>query len=615
MLQERETTEKREVELPHHPFVRGAYLHAKESHNGQTRKDGGDYVDEHCRQVQLIISQEWGITEDLDPEMNAAALLHDEIEDTDVTYEQLVETFGMSVANMVEGVSKFKSDEVQKLKHTTFETRRKVLSTGYEDPRVLLIKLADRLHNFRTMEHMSQESQLRKAEETIEIYSKVARALGMWKVKTELEDWSFRYLDPKEFERFSAIIDADPRRSEDFIAYNKTHLESLLIQNGIVGRVEVRKNGYWALYKKAEKYARLAKGDLADINDVVSFRIRVSSVNDCYRTLGVVHQFGLPNCAVLVDRFDEFIASPRPNKYQAMQTTLEWHGGHWRHAVEVAIATEDMEEFNNNGIVAKIREGETNLDEYLMKSVFVQNSDPSKLKLKLLLKNATGVDLAYEVLGEFGGARADHLETPEGEVLPLTTIFQNASILKVVASETRTTPKQSWLPYVLPETELVIRNQLKVYDRTEAIAARQAELDQVLHKRGIIDLSDLGDLSQKLMYDYGCESVTELSFLVTRSQKTLNDFESALDGLHITKEELCWTSIYIAGRQDEPGILRDVVEWAQEMKKTIVKDESHVSPNGTFTISMIMKGLTDKEQLQIKDKLSSDSRFSRVIVV
>jgi hypothetical protein len=207
------------------------------------------------------------------------------------------------------------------------------------------------------------------------------------------------------------------------------------------------------------------------------------------------------------------------------------------------------------------------------------------------------------------------LETPDGEVLPLTTIFQNASILKVVASNTRVTPKASWLPYVLPETEMIIRNQLKVHERTEAIAARQVELDQVLNKRGIIDLADLGELAEKLMYDYGCESVAELSFLVTRTAKTLLDFETVLDSLHITKDELSWTSIYIAGRQDEPGILRDVVEWAQELKKTIIKDDSHVSPSGAFTISMIMKGLTLSEEKAIKDKLASDYRFSRVTVV
>ena len=615
MLHERETTENTSEIVYKNAFVRAAYNHGKESHRGQLRKDGKDYFSDHCVGVQQIISEEWGIDEDLDPELNAAALLHDELEDTDVTYEDLVALFGVSVANIVDGVSKFKSDHEIGAKFQTFETRRKVLATGYEDPRVLIIKLADRLHNLRNMEHMPVESQKRKSEETIEIYAKVARALGMWRVKTELEDWSFKYLFPDEFRDFTSVIDADPRRSEDFIAYNKTHLESLLIQNGLVGHVEVRKNGYWALYKKTERYARLAKGDLEDINDVVSFRIVVPTINDCYRTLGVIHQFGMPNSSVAVERFDEFIASPRPNNYRAIQTTLEWHGGGARHAVEVAIATEEMENFNNSGIVSKMRDGETDLDEYLMKSVFVQNSDPHKVKLKLLMKDATGVDLAYEMLGDFGGARADHLETPEGEVLPLTTIFQNASVLKVVTTESRQTPKASWLPYVLPETAQIIRNQLKMHGREVAIASRQAELDRVLNKRGIIDIVDLGDLAKKLLFDYGCESVAELSFLVTRTQATLKEFEFALDNCKITKADLAWTSIYLGGKQDEPGILSDVVEWAQAMNKTIVKDESHVAVTGEFTIAMIVKGLTEREEQEIKDKLSADPRFTSVTVV
>lgn len=601
--------------IPRVPIVERAHIRGKNGHAGQLRADGGDYFKKHCEEMSEFVEREWGITQEMDPEFHAELLMHDLIEDTDVTYEMLLEEFGPGVANVIEGVSKFKSNEG---KTKTLETRRKVLLQGYEDPRTLLVKIADRLHNMRTLGNMSEEGQKRKSIETLEIYAPVARALGMWKVKTELEDLSFQYLYPEEFLEFRAIVDDDPRRSEEFIAHSKTFLEERLRSANIEARIEDRKNGYWALFQKSERYARLAQGGLNQINDIVSFRVVCQDAADCYRALGIVHSAPLPECTVDISRFDEFIAEPRPNNYRAIQTTLNWRPKDLTSdslAVEIALASREMEAFNNDGIVSKIRQGETNLDEYLMKSVFVQNGSPDRVKLRLLLKNATGVDLAYQVLGHTTAARAEALETPEGERVPLTAIFPNAALYNIILSDTRRSPKKAWLPYVLPETAQVIHQQIAEDNREQAIKTRSQMLDHVLNKRGVLSLDDLPKRATHLLSDYDCSTITELAFLVTRSTDAMARFESSLDQLGITKEKLGWTSIELKGMNDSHGILRDVVEWFREIGRTIIKDESRVFEDGSFTISMIIKDMSEEEQQKVRDLLAIDTRFTSVKLV
>jgi|GEM_PF-730741 len=602
--------------LPKHHVVRAAHEKARKGHDGQMRRDGTTYLEGHCEQVYEIINTEWGITEDIDPELLADALMHDLLEDTDVTYEEIAMEFGTRIANVIRGVSKYKSEgsssfNLPDIKSATIESQRIVLGTGYEDYRVLLVKLADRLQNFRTMEGMPEESRVRKARETLEIYAPVARALGMWKVKAELEDWSFQYLMPEKYREFKSRVDADPRRSNEAIAHAKSHLEIVLSENEIPAKIEVRKNGYWALYQKNERLERTAQGSLPDINDVVSFRVITDTRRRCYDALWAVHEHPFSGGKVVSGRFDEFIVEPRPNKYQAIQTTIEVNG----YAIEVAIATSAMEEFNTDGILAKIRAGETNLDEYLMKSIFVQNgdSDPSKIRMKLLLRNATGIDLAY-AMGENIGASATALIINDEEH-SLAEILKNASIVKIKTDPDKKLPKREWMQYCLPETRATIDQQLRVFARNELVESRKTQLDSVLHKRGILELSDLGGIADSLLQDYSCHSVTELAFLVTRSNESLLEFEKTLDVMNITKEALGWTSIRLSGNHDSPGILRDVVDWTRELGCTIIKDESRVYPNGAFTINMIIKDVKPEDELLITQRLSNDSRFQEVILV
>jgi len=379
--------------------LNAAYRLAKEKHDQcPPRKSGEPYIT-HPLEVFKILRDEWGIKNE---NCLIAALLHDIVEDTNVSFKQIQLEFGDEVASLVEGVTKLETN-------SDHETLKKVLNKSNIDPRVALIKLADRLHNMRTLDSMPLEKQKRKAKETLDVYTKLAESLGMWVVKTELEDLSFKYSDRDGWEKMSLIIKDDPRLSPDFSCYLKSRIEQTLSGKKIEGEVETRNNGVWSLKKKQEKMALEGKGspdDLNDINDVVSFRVKVKTLDDCYQVLKEIHQdFG---GMVDHDRFDEFIGDNKQvNGYEAIQTTIDFPNAG---SVEIAIMTEEMEQFNNWGVISLINK-QKDLQDYVLKLVFT----PSR-SVRFLPRNATGVDFAMSisprVLIEANSIYVDGMENP-----------------------------------------------------------------------------------------------------------------------------------------------------------------------------------------------------------
>ncbi len=330
-----------------------AYNLALKSHEGQTRKSGEPYFT-HCSGVFKILKDEWNITNE---NYLIAGLLHDTVEDTKVSLKQIQLDFGNEVTDLVSGVTKLQTSSDQ-------ETLKKVLNKTYINPGVAVIKLADRLHNMRTLEFMKSEKQIEKSGETLDIYTRLAESLGMWKVKTELEDLCFKYLDKELYIKTLNDLENDPRLSPNFLCYLKSRMEQILNDNNIDGQVETRKSGCWILKDEQEKMALKGKGSpdsFKDINDVVSFRIKLNSISDCYQILNDIHQdFGE---MVDYDRFDEFIgANKRVNGYQALQTTINFPQG----PVEIGLVTNEMEEFNNWGVVSLIKESK-DLKDYVLK--------------------------------------------------------------------------------------------------------------------------------------------------------------------------------------------------------------------------------------------------------
>ena len=569
-----------------------AYNFAQKSHEGQLRKSGEPYFT-HCIEVCNILKNEWGIT---DENYLVTALLHDTVEDCGLTIEQLKLQFGSEVAELVSGVTKLKSS-------TDKETLKKVLDKSYINPGVAVIKLADRLHNMRTLQFMKPEKQISKSQETLDIYTRLAESLGIWEAKTELEDLCFKYLDPEKYQKTLIDLESDPRLSSNFTCYLISRIEQLLSDNNIDGKIETRKSGCWILNKKREKMALRGKSGcdgFGDINDVISFRVQLNTVHDCYRVLHEIHSdFGK---MVDYDRFDEFIGdNKRVNGYEALQTTIDFPQG----PIEIAIMTKEMEEFNNNGIVGLIN-AKKDLKDYVLKLVFTPTGT-----VRFLPKNATGVDFAAainpRVLAEAESINVDGIDKP------LTVVIPNASTLRVNLGESRRAPLDGVEDYCLPQTRKIIQEQRILENRDILVNQGQKKLESILIPRGLLVLADIGDSINPLLYKLGCQSINDLYFMVGNNSVKEELLNQELDLAGITKEKLKITSIRLVG-DDKPKVLVDVIKKISGMDKNIVHIEQK-NADGKFNIRILTENMGQIEEENLRQYLTNDSRFSEGLVV
>lgn len=570
-----------------------AYNLASESHKGQLRKSGEPYFS-HCVEVLKILHSEWGIK---DEKYLIAALLHDSVEDTGVTLNQVKTEFGQEVADLVEGVTKLGEG-------TDKDTLAKVLNKTYLNPGVAVIKLADRLHNMRTLEFMKPEKQIEKSTETLDVYSRLAESLGMWQVKRELEDLCFKYLDPKSYEQTKQQIDGDQRLNPLFVNYIESYVVQLLNENGGDGKVELRKNGYWALKKKQGKLAiqgKCSSDNFIEINDVVSLRVRLSTTEDCYKFLELLHR----NLGDMVDydRFDEFIgANKRINGYQAIQTTVNFPQG----PVEITLVTDEMEDFNNWGVVRLIKNNESDLKEYVLKLVFTPSNS-----LRFMGKEATGVDFAAlinpRVLAEATAIKID------GEQKALSTVLPNASTVEVMVGKPRRAPLENVENYCLPDTRKTIQEQRRLEIRDTLVEKGKGIMEVLLSPRGLLDFNDLGDIINPILYHFGCQGCDDLCFMVGNGSIDIEELNERLDSAHITKKELGLSTLRLVGN-DHPGILIDVVKIISDMGTNIVHIDQK-NGEGVFNLRIIVSGLSRQQESSLRDSLECDSRFSENIVV
>ncbi len=570
-----------------------AYNLASESHKGQLRKSGEPYFN-HCVEVLKILHDEWGIKEE---KYLITALLHDTVEDTGITLNQIKDVFGSEVAELVEGVTKLDGGSDK-------DTLSKVLDKSYVNPGVAVIKLADRLHNMRTLGYMKPEKQIAKSTETLDVYTRLAESLGMWQVKRELEDLCFQYLDPENYKQTKQQIDSDQRNDSLFISFVNSKLEQSLRENGYSGKVESRKNGYWALKEKQRKLSMQGKcspESFFEINDVVSFRVRLPSVDDCCKFLALIHES--EGNVVDFDRFDEFVgANKRVNGYQAIQTTINFPQG----PVEIALVTDEMEEFNNWGVVSLINHGETDLKDFVLKLVFTPSGS-----LRFMRKEATGVDFAAlinpRVLAEATGIRVN------GNKKALSTVIPNASTVEVVVGKPRRAPVDNLEYYCLPETRKILEEQRRLQKRDVLIEKGKEIMETFLAPRGILDISDLGDIVNPILYNFGCQGCDDLHFMVGNQSIKIDELTSEFDRVNITKSGLKLSTLRLAGT-DHPGILIDVVRRISEMGTNIV----HINQKNIddlFNLRIIVKDLTLEQEDILRVCLKNDPRFDTSIVV
>ncbi|NMB27751.1 MAG: bifunctional (p)ppGpp synthetase/guanosine-3',5'-bis(diphosphate) 3'-pyrophosphohydrolase [Tissierellia bacterium] len=436
-----------------------AYNFTESAHEGQFRNSGERYF-VHPYNVAMILADL-----NMDATTIVAGLLHDVIEDTSITYEVIVSEFGEEVANLVEGVTKLKKLQYKTKQENQAENLRKMVMAMAKDIRVIIIKLADRLHNMRTLEYMSEEKKVEKATETLEIYSPIAHRLGMSKIKWELEDLSLRYLDPEGYYELVEKVSKRRKEREAYIQKIINELDEKLGELNISRDISGRPKSFYSIYKKMVYQNK----SFEQIFDLTAIRIIVDTIKDCYGSLGIVHTMWKP----IPGRFKDYIAMPKPNMYQSLHTTVIGTEGE---IFEVQIRTWDMHRTAEYGIAAhwKYKEGNVKTDNFDEKLTWLRQllewqkdlKDPKEfmetLKIDFftdevfvftpkgdvinLPNGSTPIDFAYRVHTAVGnncvGAKVD------GRIVPLDYKLKNGNIVEVLTSANSNGPSRDWLKIV-----------------------------------------------------------------------------------------------------------------------------------------------------------------------
>jgi len=461
--------------------LRRAYVFSALQHKGQVRRSGEPYL-VHPLEVADILADLR-----LDVVALSAGLLHDIVEDTPNTIEKVRELFGEDVAHVVQGVTKLSSLQFASSEERQAESFRKMLLAMVDDIRVILVKLADRLHNMRTLHHLPEERRQRIAQETRDIYAPIAHRLGMSKLKNELEELSFRHLEPQAYQALRAEVDATRKATEGAMETLKAQLAAQLAESQIpVVSIDGRLKRLWSIHQKL----RRQKVSLDQVYDFVALRIITGTTKDCYAVLGIIHQMWAP----VPGRFKDFIAMSRPNGYQSLHTSVVNELGM---PFEVQIRTQEMHNVAEEGIAAhwKYKEGRTGAqpdEQYfhwlrqlleMQKDVrdpheFMQNLRielypedvyifTPKGEVKSLPRGSTPVDFAYLVHTDVGhrctGARVN------GRMVPLRTRLQNGDIVEIV-TQTGHRPSRDWLNFVVTSrARSKIRHFIQGEERTRSI--------------------------------------------------------------------------------------------------------------------------------------------------
>ena len=495
-------------------LIRKAYDYSLKSHKGQNRASGEPYL-VHPLEVANVLAEM-----KLDTTAIAAGLLHDAVEDTRVTIEDVTREFGAQVAHIVEGVTKISKIQFASSEERQAENVRKMVLAMVDDIRVVLIKLADRLHNMRTLEHLPAERQEQIARETLEIYAPIAHRLGMGKVRGELEDHAFRYVDPIGYKKVHDAVESRRKSGEQFLQQIEAVIRERLKENGVEAKVEHRIKRLYSVHQKL-----LRQHITVDqVYDLLAIRIIASSVRDCYAALGAIHNLWRP----VAGRIKDFIAMPRPNLYQSLHTTVIAENGT---PFEVQIRTEEMHKMAEEGIAAhwKYKDGApvSARDEerlaWLRQVVEWQQEirDPNEFlsslkidlypeeayvftpkgKIVILPREATPVDFAYAIHTQVGercvGAKVN------GRMVPLRTKLRSGDIVEILTAPNHR-PSRDWLTFVKStRARHKIRHWLNIHQRERAVEIGRKLVEREAKKYRIA-LKDLSDAElQRVAGEYG----------------------------------------------------------------------------------------------------------------
>lgn len=477
--------------------LRDAYECATNQHNGQLRKDGSPFISHPLAVADLVADL------GLDIESVMAALLHDCVEDTDISHEELKHLFGPTVADLVDGVTKLTRVQYTSKEEEQVENLRKMLMAMAKDIRVILIKICDRVHNIRTMEYQSERKQREKSLETLEIYAPIAHRLGMQRMKWEMEDLSLKYLDPIAYQEISEELTKQAQQKEVFMLATQQAIQARLEEEGIRGTVYGRIKHIYSIYRKMY----IQNKNLSEIFDLYAFRVIVDDMPSCYNVLGVIHDMYKP----VLGRFKDYIGTPKPNLYQSLHTTVIGSSGM---PFEVQIRTWEMHHTAEYGVAAhwKYKQGlptgqeggddtlswvrqllesqqDTDAEEYVRTlkvdlfadEVFVFTPRGDVINLPA---GATPIDFAYHIHSAVGNGMV--AAKVNGRIVNFDYRLNSGEIVEVVTSKTARGPSRDWMKLAKSnEARTKIRQWFKRERREENIAHGRAMFESEIKHQGI----------------------------------------------------------------------------------------------------------------------------------
>ena len=529
--------------------IEAAYAMARLAHSGQLRRDGSPYVT-HC-----VAAADIAVDMGLDEDSIVAALLHDVIEDTQLTYQDIARQFGEPVANIVEGVTKLTRVQYTSKEDEQMENLRKMLMAMAKDIRVILIKIADRLHNMRTMAYQTEEKQRIKSLETMEIYAPIAHRLGMQKAKWELEDLALMYLDPTGYNEIMKTLESRMDTLKSFMQNMETKMKKRLEDEGLQVTVYSRIKHIYSIYRKM--YAQ--KLDINGIFDLCAFRVIVDTIPDCYNVLGIIHDMFKP----VPGRFKDYISTPKPNMYQSVHTTVIGSEGipfevqirtwdmhrtaeygiaaHWKYKIgDSGVKTGDEEKF---AWVRRLLESQQESDatdffhnlkiDMFADEVFVFSPKGDVINLPA---GATPIDFAYSIHSAVGNSMVG--ASVNGRIVNFDYVLQNGDIVEVRTAKNAAGPSRDWLNIAKSgSARTKIKQWFKKERREENIERGRAMFESELKNKGLRmeDITDeeiLPQLLKKVSYSSLDEMYAAIGYGGMAATRAVNRMKDELARLH-----------------------------------------------------------------------------------
>ncbi|MEA3428168.1 MAG: bifunctional (p)ppGpp synthetase/guanosine-3',5'-bis(diphosphate) 3'-pyrophosphohydrolase [Thermodesulfobacteriota bacterium] len=500
-----------------------AYIYSAKVHEGQMRLSGEPYLSHPLEVANTLTDMKF------DSVSIAAALLHDVVEDTHTTLEEINDMFGPDVSHIVSGVTKLSSLVFDSSQARQAESMRRMILAMADDIRVVLIKLADRLHNMRTLYfHTNEQKKIKIAQETRDLYAPIAARLGIYWIKKQLEDIAFMYLQPEEYSKIKTLVSKDKEEREQYIATVKDYIKKKMDENGLGCEVLGRYKHFYSIYEKMVGQEL----PFEEIYDIIAFRIILDTISQCYEALGLIHSLWKP----VPGKFKDYVAVPKPNMYRALHTTVI---GPYGERIEIQIRTWEMDKVAKSGIAAhwgykegkRVDEKKSNAFAWIQNLVEDQKTirDPDEFmesvridlfpdevyvftprgEIKSIARGATPVDFAYLIHSEVGnqciGAKVN------GHIVPLKHVLKNGDIVEIITSKNQH-PSKDWLKFVKTvKARSRIRQWIKIQERERSITLGREMCEKAFRKYRL-NFNELlkSKEMQKAVEDFGFKLVDDL---------------------------------------------------------------------------------------------------------